>query len=432
MYIPIRTRKANVHTTMIAMLYRSIFVTTVAVTVMPGVVFPMIRVFMDTMNNTDIEWKSYTLPKYSINTIDLEYSETALDVGWWIYRDYINLLGSNQMTYLFEVCDFVNEYRLQSSAIFNNKYDFIFVKILFIHTPSEVGNDWQNKFKFCYRESNDSSAAMLPRHRLNENCKDLILNNKPLDQVMGEHIEHVSKILTVSKYLYLGFESNKSCVQIIQIKMYTVVCSAYVRNLVNFLETAVSHQKSAKIIAGSCVANSEMKSYNHNAMLQNMCTHDGYWRNASAKCQCVAGHESVDNNRICRSCFPGTYKPTASDSPCKLCPHHSESTLTGASYCKCWDMYYRQPGDSPSIPCDKPMSTPRNLNIRVANEYAEYVSVLRWESPTDVGGSFTRVSYGLECDSCESDVYWSVFNGSNVINIFGLKPLKNYTLRLWA
>ena len=52
-------------------------------------------------------------------------------------------------------------------------------------------------------------------------------------------------------------------------------------------------------------------------------------------------------------CEQGTYKSTAANEECKLCPSNSVSTEKGLTECECLAGYYRAAGESASTSCTR-------------------------------------------------------------------------------
>ncbi|KAJ3609418.1 hypothetical protein NHX12_023939 [Muraenolepis orangiensis] len=96
------------------------------------------------------------------------------------------------------------------------------------------------------------------------------------------------------------------------------------------------------------------------------------------------------------ACPPGSYKMSSRQQECFPCPAHSRADEDGSVVCQCEEGYFRTPLDTPSAPCTRPPSPPRDLVYTLKQS----TLILDWAAPSDTGGR-GGLSYSVGCRRCE-------------------------------
>ncbi|KAL2080207.1 hypothetical protein ACEWY4_024000 [Coilia grayii] len=108
------------------------------------------------------------------------------------------------------------------------------------------------------------------------------------------------------------------------------------------------------------------------------------------------------------SCPPGSYKMSSRQQECFPCPAHSMAEEEGSVVCLCEDDHFRTPLDSPSAPCTRPPSPPRNLVYTLK----QATVILEWAPPSDTGGR-GDLTYSVGCRRCVRVTYASSAAGAS-------------------
>ncbi|KAG5264943.1 hypothetical protein AALO_G00259710 [Alosa alosa] len=163
-----------------------------------------------------------------------------------------------------------------------------------------------------------------------------------------------------------------------------------VQNLAVFPDTVAEAAHALVEVRGACVNNSEVDTDSPPRM---HCSAEGEWLVPIGKCSCSAGFE--EGHSSCEPCPPGSYKMSSRQQECFPCPANSVAEEEGSVVCLCEEDHFRTPLDSPSAPCTRPPSPPRNLVYTLKQS----TLILEWAAPSDTGGR-GDLTYSVGCRRC--------------------------------
>ncbi|KAL5013620.1 hypothetical protein ScPMuIL_007890 [Solemya velum] len=226
--------------------------------------------------------------------------------------------------------------------------------------------------------------------------------------------------------VYFAFQDTGSCVTLISIKVYYIVCPNRIQNYVQLPRTATgSNPNDLKEEEGTCVANSVLDStpiY--------LCRSDGTWYHAKGGCDCIAGYEGKRGVE-CSECQPNHFKSVRGNGSCVACPAHSSTNQIGSTYCPCDVDYFRGPEDEKHVACYQPPSEPLALRCEIKTSN---MIKLSWQHPQYDGGR-PDVTYRVECGKCglgvEAIPRWSNFSTTR-FTLRNLSPSTSYTIQVFA
>ncbi len=209
------------------------------------------------------------------------------------------------------------------------------------------------------------------------------------------------------KGLYFAFRDQGACISLLAVKVYYLKCPEITVGFAHYPETATGSQlTSIERVPGTCVANAV-------AVQEptNLCKADGTWSFHSGLCSCMAGYQPTDGVG-CSACPVGRYKHEAGDSPCHICPAHSQALFTGAVECPCNRDFFRAPDDPKSQACTRPPSAPQALKYEMLNSTSLRLS---WSPPVDEGAR-ADTRYRVTCDVCSARVVYNPRGGETAHN----------------
>nr|XP_061808294.1 ephrin type-A receptor 7-like isoform X2 [Nerophis lumbriciformis] len=233
---------------------------------------------------------------------------------------------------------------------------------------------------------------------------------------------------------HLAFQDVGACVALVAVRVYYKRCLATVQNLAIFPDTVAEAAFSTLVeVRGSCVNNSEVDADSPPRM---HCSAEGEWLVPIGKCSCSAGYE--EGHSSCEACPPGSYKMSSRQQECFPCPANSISEDEGSVACVCQEDHFRTPLDSPSSPCTRPPSPPRDLIYTVKQS----TLILDWAAPSDTGGRMD-LTYSVTCrrctarlcEPCASSVGFvpqQVGLTERTVTVVNLLPNTNYTFTVEA
>uniref|UniRef100_A0A8C6T365 receptor protein-tyrosine kinase n=1 Tax=Neogobius melanostomus TaxID=47308 RepID=A0A8C6T365_9GOBI len=195
------------------------------------------------------------------------------------------------------------------------------------------------------------------------------------------------------KGFHLAFQDVGACVALVAVRVYYKRCLATVQNLAVFPDTVAEAAFATLVeVHGACVNNSEVDADSPPRM---HCSAEGEWLVPIGKCSCSAGYE--EGHSSCEACPAGSYKMSSRQQECFLCPENSVAEEDGSIVCVCKEDHFRTPLDTPSAPCTRPPSPPRDLVYSLKQS----TLVLEWAPPSDSGGR-VDLSYSVGCRRCSS------------------------------
>uniref|UniRef100_A0A8C7ZA41 Ephrin type-A receptor 10 n=1 Tax=Oryzias sinensis TaxID=183150 RepID=A0A8C7ZA41_9TELE len=190
------------------------------------------------------------------------------------------------------------------------------------------------------------------------------------------------------KGFHLAFQDVGACVALVAVRVYYKRCLATVQNLAVFPDTVAEAAFATLVeVRGSCVNNSEVDTDSPPRM---HCSAEGEWLVPIGKCSCSAGYE--EGHSSCEACPPGSYKMSSRQQECFSCPANSVADEEGSVVCVCEEDHFRTPLDSPSAPCTRPPSPPRDLVYTLKQS----TLILEWSAPSD-GGGRVDLTYSVSC-----------------------------------
>ncbi|XP_064408160.1 ephrin type-A receptor 7 [Latimeria chalumnae] len=235
---------------------------------------------------------------------------------------------------------------------------------------------------------------------------------------------------------HLGFQDVGACVALVSVRVYYKKCLSTVQNLAVFPDTVAEAAFATLVeVRGTCMNNSEVDMDSPPRM---HCSAEGEWLVPIGKCTCSAGFQEKEGS--CQACPLGFYRSTIRQPHCFPCPERSFTMDQASRQCTCVENYYRAVLDSPSAPCTRPPSAPRNLMYSVKQS----TLIIEWSPPTDTGGR-ADVTYNILCSRCSLGFQQCEPCGSSVgfvpqqtglvdttVTMVNLLLHANYTLRVEA
>uniref|UniRef100_A0A6Q2WWE4 Ephrin type-A receptor 10 n=1 Tax=Esox lucius TaxID=8010 RepID=A0A6Q2WWE4_ESOLU len=193
------------------------------------------------------------------------------------------------------------------------------------------------------------------------------------------------------KGFHLAFQDVGACVALVAVRVYYKRCLATVQNLAVFPDTVAEAAFATLVeVRGACVNNSEVDADSPPRM---HCSAEGEWLVPIGKCSCSAGYE--EGHSSCEACPPGSYKMSSRQQECFPCPANSVAEDEGSVVCVCEEDHFRTPLDTPSAPCTRPPSPPKDLVYTLKQS----TLILEWAAPADAGGR-GDLTYSVGCRRC--------------------------------
>ncbi|XP_053189868.1 ephrin type-A receptor 7-like isoform X6 [Scomber japonicus] len=236
------------------------------------------------------------------------------------------------------------------------------------------------------------------------------------------------------KGFHLAFQDVGACVALVAVRVYYKRCLATVQNLAVFPDTVAEAAFATLVeVRGTCVNNSEVDTDSPPRM---HCSAEGEWLVPIGKCSCSAGYE--EGHSSCEACPPGSYKMSSRQQECFPCPANSVAEEEGSVVCLCEEDHFRTPLDTPSAPCTRPPSPPRDLVYTLKQS----TLILEWAAPSDTGGRVDltysvgcRRCVGRQCEPCGASVGFvpqQVGLTERTVTVVNLLPNTNYTFTVEA
>uniref|UniRef100_A0A671VBQ9 Ephrin type-A receptor 10 n=1 Tax=Sparus aurata TaxID=8175 RepID=A0A671VBQ9_SPAAU len=236
------------------------------------------------------------------------------------------------------------------------------------------------------------------------------------------------------KGFHLAFQDVGACVALVAVRVYYKRCLATVQNLAVFPDTVAEAAFATLVeVRGACVNNSEVDTDSPPRM---HCSAEGEWLVPIGKCSCSAGYE--EGHSSCEACPPGSYKMSSRQQECFPCPANSVAEDEGSVVCVCEEDHFRTPLDTPSAPCTRPPSPPRDLVYTLKQS----TLILEWAAPSDTGGRADltysvgcRRCVGRQCEPCGASVGFvpqQVGLTERTVTVVNLLPNTNYTFTVEA
>ncbi|XP_075961841.1 ephrin type-A receptor 10 isoform X3 [Anarhichas minor] len=236
------------------------------------------------------------------------------------------------------------------------------------------------------------------------------------------------------KGFHLAFQDVGACVALVAVRVYYKRCLATVQNLAVFPDTVAEAAFATLVeVRGACVNNSEVDADSPPRM---HCSAEGEWLVPIGKCSCSAGYE--EGHSSCEACPRGSYKMSSRQQECFPCPANSVSEEEGSVVCVCEEDHFRTPMDTPSAPCTRPPSPPRDLVYTLKQS----TLILEWAAPSDAGGRVDltysvgcRRCVGRQCEPCGASVGFvpqQVGLTERTVTVVNLLPNTNYTFTVEA
>uniref|UniRef100_A0A8D3CEY7 Ephrin type-A receptor 10 n=1 Tax=Scophthalmus maximus TaxID=52904 RepID=A0A8D3CEY7_SCOMX len=236
------------------------------------------------------------------------------------------------------------------------------------------------------------------------------------------------------KGFHLAFQDVGACVALVAVRVYYKRCLATVQNLAVFPDTVAEAAFATLVeVRGTCVNNSEVDTDSPPRM---HCSAEGEWLVPIGKCSCSAGYE--EGHSSCEACPAGSYKMSSRQQECFPCPANSVAEEEGSVECVCEEDHFRTPLDTPSAPCTRPPSPPRDLVYTLKQS----TLILEWAAPSDTGGRLDltysvgcRRCLGGQCEPCGASVGFvpqQVGLTERTVTVVNLLPNSNYTFAVEA
>uniref|UniRef100_A0A668A0A1 Ephrin type-A receptor 10 n=1 Tax=Myripristis murdjan TaxID=586833 RepID=A0A668A0A1_9TELE len=236
------------------------------------------------------------------------------------------------------------------------------------------------------------------------------------------------------KGFHLAFQDVGACVALVAVRVYYKRCLATVQNLAVFPDTVAEAAFATLVeVHGTCVNNSEVDTDSPPRM---HCSAEGEWLVPIGKCSCSAGYE--EGHSSCEACPPGSYKMSSRQQECFPCPANSVAEEDGSVVCVCEEDHFRTPLDTPSAPCTRPPSPPRDLVYTLKQS----TLILEWAAPSDTGGR-VDLTYSVgcrrcvagQCEPCGASVGFvpqQIGLTERTVTVVNLLPNTNYTFTVEA
>ncbi|XP_056876158.1 ephrin type-A receptor 7 isoform X3 [Takifugu flavidus] len=381
----------------------------------------------------------------------LNSKETQAELGWTSYppNGWEEISGVDEKykpIRTYQVCNVMEPTQqnnwLQTGWVARRGGQRIFVELQFTlrdcNSIPGVAGTCKETFNLLYVESDRDLGGVTREDRYTK--IDTIAADESFTQ--GDLGERKMKLNTEvreighlnRKGFHLAFQDVGACVALVAVRVYYKRCLATVQNLAVFPDT-VSEAAFATLVEvrGSCVNNSEVDTDSPPRM---HCSAEGEWLVPIGKCSCSAGYE--EGHSSCEACPPGSYKMSSRQQECFPCPANSVADEDGSVVCVCKEDHFRTPLDTPSAPCTRPPSPPRDLICTLKQS----TLILEWAAPSDTGGR-SDLTYSVacqrcvtrHCEPCGSSVGFvpqQVGLTERTVTVVNLLPNTNYTFTVEA
>ncbi|XP_026155997.1 ephrin type-A receptor 10 [Mastacembelus armatus] len=381
----------------------------------------------------------------------LNSKETQAELGWTSYppNGWEEISGVDEKykpIRTYQVCNVMEPTQqnnwLQTGWVARRGGQRIFVELQFTlrdcNSIPGVAGTCKETFNLLYVESDKDLGGVTREDRYTK--IDTIAADESFTQ--GDLGERKMKLNTEvreighlnRKGFHLAFQDVGACVALVAVRVYYKRCLATVQNLAVFPDTVAEAAFATLVeVRGTCVNNSEVDTDSPPRM---HCSAEGEWLVPIGKCSCSAGYE--EGHSSCEACPPGSYKMSSRQQECFPCPDNSVAEEEGSVVCVCKEDHFRTPLDSPSAPCTRPPSPPRDLVYTLKQS----TLILEWAAPSDTGGRVDltysvgcRRCAGRQCEPCGSSVGFvpqQVGLTERTVTVVNLLPNTNYTFTVEA
>uniref|UniRef100_A0A665WRZ4 EPH receptor A10 n=1 Tax=Echeneis naucrates TaxID=173247 RepID=A0A665WRZ4_ECHNA len=381
----------------------------------------------------------------------LNSKETQAELGWTSYppNGWEEISGVDEKykpIRTYQVCNVMEPTQqnnwLQTGWVARRGGQRIFVELQFTlrdcNSIPGVAGTCKETFNLLYVESDRDLGGVTREDRYTK--IDTIAADESFTQ--GDLGERKMKLNTEvreighlnRKGFHLAFQDVGACVALVAVRVYYKRCLATVQNLAVFPDTVAEAAFATLVeVRGTCVNNSEVDMDSPPRM---HCSAEGEWLVPIGKCSCSAGYE--EGHSSCEACPPGSYKMSSRQQECFPCPANSVAEEEGSVLCVCEEDHFRTPLDSPSAPCTRPPSPPRDLVYTLKQS----TLILEWEAPSDTGGRADltysvgcRRCVGRQCEQCGASIGFvpqQVGLTERTVTVVNLLPNTNYTFSVEA
>ncbi|KAM8884559.1 ephrin type-A receptor 7-like [Synchiropus splendidus] len=388
---------------------------------------------------------------HSEEVVLLNSKETQAELGWTSYppNGWEEISGVDEKykpIRTYQVCNVMEPTQqnnwLQTGWVARRGGQRIFVELQFTlrdcNSIPGVAGTCKETFNLLYVETDRDLGGVTREDRYTK--IDTIAADESFTQ--GDLGERKMKLNTEvreighlnRKGFHLAFQDVGACVALVAVRVYYKRCLATVQNLAVFPDTVAEAAFATLVeVRGTCVNNSEVDTDSPPRM---HCSAEGEWLVPIGKCSCSAGYE--EGHSSCEACPPGSYKMSSRQQECFPCPANSVAEEEGSVVCTCKEDHFRTPLDTPSTPCTRPPSPPRNLIYTLTQS----TLTLEWAAPFDTGGrvdlTYTvgcRRCVGGQCEPCGSSVGFvpqQVGLTERTVTVVNLLPNTNYTFTVEA
>uniref|UniRef100_A0A8P4KR12 Ephrin type-A receptor 10 n=1 Tax=Dicentrarchus labrax TaxID=13489 RepID=A0A8P4KR12_DICLA len=381
----------------------------------------------------------------------LNSKETQAELGWTSYppNGWEEISGVDEKykpIRTYQVCNVMEPTQqnnwLQTGWVARRGGQRIFVELQFTlrdcNSIPGVAGTCKETFNLLYVESDRDLGGVTREDRYTK--IDTIAADESFTQ--GDLGERKMKLNTEvreighlnRKGFHLAFQDVGACVALVAVRVYYKRCLATVQNLAVFPDTVAEAAFATLVeVRGTCVNNSEVDTDSPPRM---HCSAEGEWLVPIGKCSCSAGYE--EGHSSCEACPPGSYKMSSRQQECFPCPANSVAEEEGSVVCVCEEDHFRTPLDTPSAPCTRPPSPPRDLVCTLKQS----TLILEWAAPSDTGGRADltysvgcRRCVGRQCEPCGASIGFvpqQVGLTERTVTVVNLLPNTNYTFTVEA
>ncbi|XP_049458379.1 ephrin type-A receptor 7-like isoform X2 [Epinephelus fuscoguttatus] len=381
----------------------------------------------------------------------LNSKETQAELGWTSYppNGWEEISGVDEKykpIRTYQVCNVMEPTQqnnwLQTGWVARRGGQRIFVELQFTlrdcNSIPGVAGTCKETFNLLYVESDRDLGGVTREDRYTK--IDTIAADESFTQ--GDLGERKMKLNTEvreighlnRKGFHLAFQDVGACVALVAVRVYYKRCLATVQNLAVFPDTVAEAAFATLVeVRGTCVNNSEVDADSPPRM---HCSAEGEWLVPIGKCSCSAGYE--EGHSSCEACPRGSYKMSSRQQECFPCPANSVAEEEGSVVCVCEEDHFRTPLDTPSAPCTRPPSPPRDLVYTLKQS----TLILEWAAPSDTGGR-VDLTYSVgcrrcvlrQCEPCGASVGFvpqQVGLTERTVTVVNLLPNTNYTFTVEA
>ncbi|XP_049890873.1 ephrin type-A receptor 7-like [Epinephelus moara] len=381
----------------------------------------------------------------------LNSKETQAELGWTSYppNGWEEISGVDEKykpIRTYQVCNVMEPTQqnnwLQTGWVARRGGQRIFVELQFTlrdcNSIPGVAGTCKETFNLLYVESDRDLGGVTREDRYTK--IDTIAADESFTQ--GDLGERKMKLNTEvreighlnRKGFHLAFQDVGACVALVAVRVYYKRCLATVQNLAVFPDTVAEAAFATLVeVRGTCVNNSEVDADSPPRM---HCSAEGEWLVPIGKCSCSAGYE--EGHSSCEACPRGSYKMSSRQQECFPCPANSIAEEEGSVVCVCEEDHFRTPLDTPSAPCTRPPSPPRDLVYTLKQS----TLILEWAAPSDTGGR-VDLTYSVgcrrcvlrQCEPCGASVGFvpqQVGLTERTVTVVNLLPNTNYTFTVEA